>query len=550
VSEAAPFPGPPWILTPAQSAAVDAAAIRAGLPGAAMMETAGRAVAEAIAVRWPEGPVVVFAGGGNNGGDGLVAARWLHAAGRRVELALFFDPAGSKGDAATQWRLVEPLGLPVARIADPDAARRAVAAARGAACAVDAHHGTGHEGDVREPIRSAIEALEGSPVPIVAVDGPSGLDGESGRVRGAAARAEITVTLGFPKPGLFLAEGPQKTGRLIVVPLGVPPAALGAAGDSPLEWIPLAAAATAIPPRRHDAHKGAAGRLLVVAGSAGYRGAALLTATAALRSGVGICVVATPEPVVASLVAALPEAIALALPVTKAGALSTTARALVASAAEEADAVAIGPGLSTSAGVRALVEAALAAPRPAVLDADALNVLAADPSPLEREAPFAITPHPGELGRWLGRDAAAVDSDRIACAREAARRWSAHVVLKGSPTVVADPGGRAALNLTGNPGLAVGGSGDVLTGVLGSLLAQGVDPALACRAAPCLHGLAADWAKRDLGERGMTPGDLLRYLPLAIREIEAGRGRELLAAIDHPRAALLGARVAPAEAFA
>jgi len=145
---------------------------------------------------------------------------------------------------------------------------------------------------------------------------------------------------------------------------------------------------------------------------------------------------------------------------------------------------------------------------------------------------------------------AEVDAERIACAREAARRWGAHVVLKGSPTVVAEPGGRAALNLTGNPGLAVGGSGDVLTGVLGSLLAQGVDPALACRAAPCLHGLAADWAKRDLGERGMTPGDLLRYLPLAIREIEAGRGRELLAAIDHPRAALLGARVAPAEAFA
>jgi NAD(P)H-hydrate epimerase len=540
VSEAVPFPGPPWILTPEQSAAVDAAAIRAGLPGAAMMETAGRAVAGVVAERWPEGRVVVFAGGGNNGGDGLVAARWLHAAGRPVELVLFFDPSRSRGDAATEWRLAEPLGLPVTRIADASQARAAVEAARGAACAIDALLGTGLVGDVREPIRSAIEALDRVQVPVVAVDGPSGLDGETGRIRGAAARAEITVTFGFPKPGLFLGEGPEKAGRLIVVPLGIPPAALGAAGDPPLEWIPLADASAALPPRRHDAHKGAAGRLLVVAGSAAYRGAALLTAAAALRSGVGICVVATPEPVVASLVAALPEAIALALPVTRAGALSAKARELVASAALEADALAIGPGLSTGAGVRALVEAALAAPRPAVLDADGLNVLAGDPSPLERDCPVAITPHPGELGRWLGLDADRVDAGRIALAREAARRWRAHVVLKGSPTVVAEPGGRAALNLSGNPGLAVGGSGDVLTGVLGSLLAQGVSPPLACRAAPCLHGLAADWASRDLSERGMTPGDLLRYLPLAIREVEAGRGRELLGSIDHPRAALLG----------
>ena len=548
MSEGVPLPGPHWILTPALSAAVDAAAIRAGLPGAAMMETAGRAVADAIAGRWPEGRVVVFAGGGNNGGDGLVAARWLHAAGRSVELALFFDPSRSTGDAALQWRLIEPLGLTVTRVADPRAARAAVDGARGAACAVDALLGTGLEGDVREPIRSAIEALGASALPVLAVDGPSGLDGETGRVRGAAARAEITVTFGFPKPGLFLADGPERAGRLIVVPLGVPSAALGAAGEAPLEWIGLADAAAALPPRRHDVHKGAAGRLLVVAGSATYRGAALLTATAALRSGAGICVVATPEPVVPSLVAALPEAIALALPMTKSGALSAKAGELIASAALEADAVAIGPGLSTGAGVRALVEAALASPRPVVLDADGLNVLAGDPSPLARDAPVAITPHAGELGRWLGRDAAAVDAERIACAMEAARRWGAQVVLKGSPTVVAEPGGRTALNLSGNPGLAVGGSGDVLTGVLGALLAQGTDPALACRAAPCIHGLSADWASRDLGERGMTPGDLLRYLPLAIREIEAGRGRDLLAAIDHPRAALLGASTASAKA--
>ncbi|HYO46563.1 MAG TPA: NAD(P)H-hydrate dehydratase, partial [Gemmatimonadota bacterium] len=493
-SSAVPFPGPPWVLSPAESAAVDRAAIHAGLPGAAMMETAGRAVAEAIDARWPDGRVVVFAGGGNNGGDGLVAARILHAAGRRVELVLFFDPAKSTGDAATQWRLVEPLGLAVALVGDARGARAAVDAARGAACAVDALLGTGLAGDVREPIRSAIEALDAAPVPIVAVDAPSGLDGTTGRVRGAVARADVTITFGFPKPGLFLAEGPEKVGRLIVVPLGVPPAALAAAGDDPLEWIVLAEAEAALPPRRHDAHKGSAGRLLVVAGSEKFRGAALLTARAALRSGAGLCVVAAPEPVGALLLEALPEAIVIPLPVSRSGSLSARAVDRVAEAALEADAVAVGPGLSTARGVRDVVAAALAAPVPAVVDADALNVLAGDPSPISRDAPVALTPHPGELGRWLARRADEVDGDRVACARQAAERWGAHVLLKGSPTVVAEPGGRAALNLTGNPGLAVGGSGDVLTGLLSSLLAQGVPLSRACRAAPFLHGLAADWA--------------------------------------------------------
>jgi NAD(P)H-hydrate epimerase len=543
VSGVVPFPGPPWVLTPEQSAAVDLAAIRAGLPGAAMMETAGQAVADAVGALWPEGRAVVFAGGGNNGGDGLVAARVLHAAGRTVELALFFDPTKATGDAATQWRLVEPLGLPAARVGDQRAARVAVERARGAACVVDALLGTGLTGDVREPMRAAIVALDASPVPIVAVDAPSGLDGSTGRVRGAAASAEVTVTFGFPKPGLFLAEGPEKAGRVIVVPLGAPPAALAAAGDGPLEWIPLAEAEAALPPRRHDAHKGSAGRLLVVAGSEKFRGAALLTAKAALRSGAGLCVVATPEPVGALLLEALPEAIVIALPVAKSGALTARAADLVAEAALEADAVALGPGLSTGPGVRAVVAAALRAPVAAVVDADALNVLANDPTPISRDAPVALTPHPGELGRWLGRDSGDVDGDRVACARQAADRWGAHVVLKGSPTVVAEPGGRAALNLTGNPGLAVGGSGDVLTGLLGSLLAQGIAPRRACRAAPCLHGLAADWARRDLGERGMTPSDLYRYLPLAIREVAAGRGSLLLEKLDHRHAALLATRL-------
>jgi NAD(P)H-hydrate epimerase len=507
------------------------------------METAGTAVAEEILARWPAGRVVVFAGGGNNGGDGLVAARLLHGAGRTVELVLFFDPPPASGDAALQWRLLEPLGLPTSRIGSAEEARVAALRARDAACVVDALLGTGLTGDVREPLRSAIEALDAAGVPIVAVDAPSGLDGATGRVRGAAARAAVTVTLGFPKPGLFLGEGPERVGRLVLAPLGYSPAALEAAGDDPLEWIPLAAARVALPPRRHDAHKGSAGRLLVVAGSAEYRGAAVLASKAALRSGVGLCVVAAPAGAAALVLEASPEAIAVALP-ARAGGLGARAADLVARAATQADAVAIGPGLGTGPGVRKVVLAALSAPCPAVVDADALNALAGDPSPVVRSAPVVLTPHPGELGRWLGRSAREVDEARVEAAREAAERWRAFVVLKGSPTVVADPDGGAALNLTGNPGLATGGSGDVLTGLLGSLLAQGVPAPLASRAAVCLHGLAADWASRDLGERGMTPSDLFRYLPLAIREVESGRGRRLLDGLDHRYASLLAAGLA------
>lgn len=519
-------------------AAVDQAAVRAGLPGPALMESAGRETAREIRRRWPRpGRAAVLIGGGKNGGDGLVVARHLREAGWKVELRLLADPARLTGDAGIQWRLVEPMGLPLRRVSK----RGDPLALEGVNVVVDALLGTGLRGEVREPARSAIEALVETDLPVVAVDTPSGLDGRTGRVHGIAPRARVTVTFGFPKPGLFLADGPAHVGRLVAVPLGYPPAALEAAGSAPLAWTTLETARRALPPRPHDAHKGSAGRLLVVAGSERYRGAAALVVGAALRSGTGMCVVATPEPVAGFLLARYPEAIVRSLPVTRSGALAARAAEVVAAAAEEAGAVAIGPGLGTGGGVRGVVEAALAAGTPAIVDADALNVLAPDPAPVERAAPTLLSPHPGELERWSGRPADEVDADRIEAARGAARAHRCTVLLKGSPTVVAGADGSTRLNLTGNPGLATGGSGDVLTGILGSLLAQGVDPDIAACAAPFLHGLAADWAARDLGERGLVPSDLLRYVPLVVRELAAGRGVELLERLDHRYGALLAA---------
>ena len=533
-----PFPGPPLCLEPDRMGAVDRAAVELGLPGAALMESAGRETAREIRRGWPRpGRAVVLVGGGKNGGDGLVVARYLREAGWRVELRLLADPARLTGDAALQWRLVEPMALPFRRVSEADDRLEV----EGATVVVDAILGTGLEGPVREPVRSALEALARAALPVVAVDTPSGLDGRTGRVHGIAPRAALTVTFGFPKPGLFLADGPAHVGRLVAAPLAYPAGALAAAGSTPLAWITLESAVGALPPRRHDAHKGSSGRLLVVAGSERYRGAAALVVGAALRSGTGLCVAATPEPVAGFLLARHPEAIVASLPVDRSGALAAQAVEVVGRAAAEADAVAIGPGLGTGNRVRDLVEAALAATVPTIVDADALNVLAEDPTPVQRETPTLLTPHPGELGRWIGRPADRVDADRVEAAREAARGHGCTVLLKGSPTVVAEADGETRLNLTGNPGLATGGSGDVLTGLLGSLLAQGVDPVTAGRAAPFLHGLAADWAARDLGERGLVPGDLLRYVPLVVREITAGRGLDLLERIEHRYGDLLAA---------
>jgi len=531
----------PWCLPPAAMAAVDAAAIDAGLTGMALMETAGRAVTAAIIGRWGDvGRARILVGKGNNGGDGLVVARTLVAGGWEVELALFCDPAELIGDAGAQWALVEPMGLVLERIENESQAA-ALGRPRDFTCAVDALLGTGLQGEVREPMRTAIRVLNEGRLPVVAVDAPSGLDGSTGRPHAIAVRAALTVTFGFPKPGLFLGAGPAHTGHLIVAPLGYPPNALDAAGPAPLEWSRLEQACAALPPLAIDAHKGSAGRLLLVAGSEAYRGAAVLAATAALRSGVGLCTVAAPASIAEFIVGTVPEVIVESLPVTGSGDLSSTAAERVARLGERVDAIAIGPGLDGGAGVRRVVEAAVATDRPLVVDADGLNALADVPDTIRRDPPTVITPHPGELARWLNEKAETIDADRIEAAPRAADRWGVHVVLKGAPTVIADPDCGAALNLTGNPGLATGGSGDVLTGLLGSLLAQDVAAPLAARAAPLLHGLAADWAAHDLGERGLLPSDLFRYLPLTIRELGAGRGPALLERIDHRYKTLLTA---------
>jgi len=533
---------------------LDQAAQELGLTVPVLMEHAGLRVAEAAmnllgagnrGLQAPDRPaglggrtVAVLAGRGNNGGDGLAAARHLANAGARVRVGLLADPAGLRGAARWNWEVLEAMATRATGIRlEAGAGARVRSLLDGADLAVDALLGLGLAGEVGSPYREAIEALNASGLPVVAVDVPSGLDADTGQPAGACVRASVTVTFGWPKPGLFLYPGAVFAGRVRVADIGIPPAL---AENQPGEVVTgelarrlLATAALA--PRRPDAHKGTHGRVLVVGGAPGYTGAPALAAWSALRTGTGLVWVAVPRPFADLMETKLTEAITRALPAGEGDALAAGAVEPAAALAEQVDAVALGPGLGTGEGQRAFVAGFLAAEtvraRPLVIDADGLNALAGLPEAAEtlrRRSPAAVlTPHPGEMARLLATDVASCQADRVGTAVRAARTFGAVVAFKGRPTVIAAPDGRWRLNLTGNPGLATAGSGDVLTGAIAACLAQGLDPWDAASLGVYLHGLAADLVAARRGEAGMVAGDAAEALPEAIRragEPDAGPG--------------------------
>jgi NAD(P)H-hydrate epimerase len=384
---------------------------------------------------------------------------------------------------------------------------------------VDALLGTGVRGPATGAIAAAIEAINAAGRPVCALDLPSGLPSDGEAPAGPVVRAGVTVTFGLPKLGLVLPAGAAYAGRVEIADLGVPRAWLGEGIRAAL--LEAADVQAALPRRPVDAHKGTYGHLLVVAGSVGKTGAAALVCLGALRAGTGLVTCATPasqQPVVA---ARLSEAMTEPLPETAARTLSAKAVERIVELLSRMDAVAVGPGVGldpeTQAAVRTLVRDV---ERPMVVDADALTALADRPA-LCRDAPAPrlLTPHPGEAARLLGCGVAEVQADRIGSARRLAAESGAVVALKGARTVVASPDGRVTLNPTGNPGMATGGTGDVLTGVAGGLLAQGVAPPAALGAAVYLHGLAGDLAAETRGEAGLVAGDLADALPAAIRRI-------------------------------
>ena len=514
------------VLFPQEMAELDRAAEEEGIPSRELMERAGRAVAEQardmLGGLCAGKRVVVAAAKGNNGGDGLVAARYLSAWGAQVEVFLMARPEELSPDAALNYRRYREEGGQV-RSGKPALLEEML---READLAIDALFGFGFRGRAEGPFAEAIEIINRSGVPVLSVDLPSGVEASAGSVEGPAVEADRTVTLAWPKVGLYLYPAAEKVGELVVADIGIPIHLLHSLVKSEMYALEEKDAADLLPRRSPHAHKGMCGRVLVVAGSTGLTGAAALCARAAMRCGAGVVTLGIPSTLNPVMEVKLTEVMTLPLPDDGAGRLAESAAEVVLEALPSFDVLALGPGLGTSPGTVSAVRRLVAeAPSPLVLDADGLNGVAGKPSVLEeRGGETVITPHPGELGRLLGRSAVEVQSDRLGSAREAARRFSCPVVLKGANTVIAEPGGRVFFHPLALPELATAGSGDVLTGCLASLLAQRLSTRDAALCAVMVHGKAAQLASSVVGGVGMVAGDVISHLPLALAGL--GKRRE------------------------
>ncbi|MGE5549505.1 MAG: NAD(P)H-hydrate dehydratase [Bacteroidota bacterium] len=507
------------VLTGREMAALDRRAqAEFGLPGLILMENAGRAVADFVEKRYGHGVKVgIICGPGNNGGDGLVAGRHLALAGCRVEMWLGADEADYEGDALTNLKIVKALGLvprPLSLL-EPGVLRETLS---GLDVLIDAFFGTGFRGAPRPEAAWVLRAVNESRRPVVAVDIPSGVDADTGAVPGEAIRAEATVTFALPKLGCFLYPGAGHCGELVVAPISLPVDDVSAcerflteAGD----------VCSMLPRRPREAHKGLNGHVIVVGGSAGLTGAPFLAARGALRAGAGLATVLLPESAQAWDKPA--EIMIRSLPAGPGGGFGPAAARSLPACLARADVLAVGPGMGQDPGTWAFLAAVLETwTGPLILDADGLNLLAAHADTVPaRRGPLIMTPHPGEMARLAGMTIAGVQENRIDCALRAASRWQATVVLKGVPTVIASPAGKVWLNPTGDPAMAAGGMGDVLTGAIAALIGQGMDPMDAAVAGVYLHGLAGELAASATGGPGILAGEVADLLPAAVRKVKS-----------------------------
>ncbi|HEX4954614.1 MAG TPA: NAD(P)H-hydrate dehydratase [Thermoanaerobaculia bacterium] len=504
------------VLTAEAMREVDRRAIEEiGVPSLVLMENAALGTADALGELCPDAErVAIFCGPGNNGGDGLAVARQLFSRGYGVEVLLALGGRSLEGDAAVQRGICERLGIPLLEITEEPELAPALAAAAAADLVVDALFGTGLARPLAGFFAELVEGINGLARPVLAVDLPSGLAGSSHRILGPHVVADWTVTFAAPKVAHVLAPAAEAVGELVVADLGVPPSLVEEA-EGDLQLLEEDEVRLLLPPRPAAAHKGDFGHALILAGGPGRSGAAILAARAAVRSGAGLVTAAVPAPIANPVDLGSVESMTRALPADASGELAGEAAGAVVEALAGKDALAVGPGLGRSPGAEAAIrEVVLGAGVPLVLDADGLNAFAGRLAELTgRPAPTVLTPHPGEMGRLLGIATSDVEDDRLAAVRRAAALSGAVVVLKGHRTLVAEPAGRVWINPTGNSGMASGGTGDVLTGMIAALLARGLPAASAARVAAFAHGLAGDRAAERRGEVGLAAGDLVDELP-------------------------------------
>jgi hydroxyethylthiazole kinase-like uncharacterized protein yjeF len=516
------------ILSVAQMQEADRLAVAAGVPSLTLMENAGAAVAEYVLSHYSAARrVVVFCGKGNNGGDGFVAARRLHQQGRKVQVILLADPAELRGDAAIMFAKLPAAAMAVHSSEELNSDR--IRLAMQADLFLDAVLGSGFKPPVTGLYADAIAAMNASGTPVVAVDVPSGVDSDLMTMQsGPMVRAEAVVTFTAPRPAHVF--GALTEGPIMVAQIGSPPEAVESAKK--LHVITAADIAPLIGPRKAESNKGSYGHVLVVGGAVGKAGAVAMAGMAGLRAGAGLVTVATAKSVLATVAGFHPEVMTEALPETAAGTISGEAAARVDELIKGKSVLAVGPGLSrapeTAELVRKLVEGCTI---PIILDADGLNAFEGQTARLNGKGRcLVITPHPGEMARLAGCSVAEVQSDRLGVARKFAAEHSVVVVLKGRRTVVTGPDGEAWINPTGNPGMATGGTGDILTGMIAGMIAQNPEARFeATLAAVYLHGLAGDVMKEKVGEHSLVATDLLEGLPEAFRRArESGREKNVV----------------------
>ncbi len=517
------------VVTAAEMREIDRRAIEEfGVPSSDLMERAGSGAAEVVVDSGlePGSKVAILCGNGNNGGDGFVAGRHLKTWGAEVICWTIGERDELGADTLRNLIHAEDVGVRIRAFRpreSDDALRRDLA---DSALTIDSLLGTGARGRLREPLRLIAQLTNAHAKRVVALDLPTGMDADSGAADPDTIRSALTITFGFPKRGMYVLPGREYCGDVVVIDLGYPEDTIGVS-TGVLLWNEIG---NLLPPRDPRGHKGTFGRVLVLAGSPGMTGAACLAAEAALRSGAGMVKLLVPRTIAEICATKMTEVMVFGVPDSPEGTFAPDSLESAAPFLEEADAILLGPGISTTDPARRFVRAILEAnAKPLVLDADGLNAIQdSKKSVTKRHAKHAsiLTPHPGELSRILAKSTDELLRDHVGSARTAAASFGCEIVFKGAPTVVASPSGAADLCSLGNDGMATAGSGDVLAGLLAGLLAQRLSPDVAARVGVMVHSRAGDIARAELGRRGMIAGDILRFVPFAWRELEAGPDEE------------------------
>ena len=512
------------LVTASEMQAMDRRTIEVGgIPGLELMENAGRGATEFLLDFFPQASqsrIGIIAGKGNNGGDGFVIARYLSQKGIRVNVFLLAKNSAVKGDAAENLKLLAPLKIPVIEIPDEKSFSNQKSNMQHFDLWVDAILGTGLQSDVRGFYRDAIEFINSLKKPVFAVDMPSGLNSDTGQPCGACIQAQATATFAFAKTGHILQPGAALTGCLKIVNIGIPDPIAAEIGPQQYLITPDHVR-SGFQPRPPDAHKGKTGHVLVIAGATGKTGAAAMTAMSAMRAGAGLVTLGVAQRINAILESRVLEPMTEPLADIDGGCLGESALDRILELVAGKQCLALGPGLGQAKETRTLVGRIIRKISiPLVIDADGLNNLAGQTEILkELNVLVILTPHPGEMARLTGATPTVVQSDRIKSARDFALEFKVHVVLKGAATVIAHPNGRAYVNATGNPGMAAGGMGDVLTGVIAGLLAQGFSPEAATHAGVYLHGAAADTLAETIGPVGYLAGEVMDAIPGEIKKL-------------------------------